>query len=549
MMIDLFDRKRKKRMRNCGFVTFKECHQATCALINRKKFANLFQLYAADTWLQPDFQNNFFYEDSLDFFYSNEPSSELLNTLNDDCLLHIISKLDVLDVLNVGRVCQRFTHLAKINLNSIRSLNFSKIKETKKITLHEARTIFISIGKPIISISINSEKFYAKQCQRVLNLIPKFASEIKNLKLNGFKLESNSFWDSMTKILLNLESLDLSDNSEINENFIRKLNPLSQRLKSLSVANSNINGKFLKQLSLVKVLNVSGCRFINGRQINEFISRNENLKSLKMAKCTNIYGQEMNELLQTFKNCESLSLNNYYIDEISSRFVIPNINPMTKLKNLTICNINFPPSDQLLRTINFDDNKIESLNISYGSLTLTSVYALSTMRNLKKLTMNFKNNVPDDIVDYLIDLENFEELHISCCSYVSPMNILRLFEKPKFKFLDISRCYGYTNEFIYEIIEILKRKTSNNLTEVIVGQTEIDQNVVNDERMENYRKYLILNWDAAKDIEHDYDIDEENNRSEIVTNQENLTHEDIINILSTIDECDPKLVDSIKKFL
>lgn len=540
----MFDKNRTRkvrRLRNCGFVTFAKCYQASCALINRKKFVNLFSLHAADTWLQPD------YDEGLgDDLYNSDESSDLFKTLNDDCLLHIIAQLDVLDILNLKKVCRKFEQLVKINLRSIRRIDFARIKPKKKITLHEARNIFKSIGKPITVVNVNSEKFYGK---RILNFIPKFIPDVKHLKLNGFNLESSSFWDTMSKILTNIETLDLSDNSEINEQFLRKLDPSGQHLKSLSVANSNINGQFLKTLPLVRCLNVSGCRFINGRQINEFIARNNNLTSLNMAKCTNIYGQEMNELLQNFKNCESLSLNNYYIDEISSRFVIPNINTMNELRDLTICNINFPPSDQLLRTINFDSNKIECLNISSGSLTLTSVYAISTMRKLKKLVMNFKNAVPDDIVDYLVELEYFEELHISCCSYVSPMNALRLFSMPKFHLLDVSRCYGYSNEFVCEVVEVLRERRADFITEIIVGQTEINQNVVNDERMKNYRKFLLLNWDTAKDVEHDYDIDEENNRSENISQQEHFTLDDIINILSTIDECDPKLVDSIKKFL
>lgn len=72
--------------------------------------------------------------------------------------------------------------------------------------------------------------------------------------------------------------------------------------------------------------------------------------------------------------------------------------------------------------------------------------------------------------------------------------------------------------------------------------------------MEDYRKLLLLNWDAAKDLEHDYDIDEENkySRSEKNPNsQEHFTVDDIVNILSNIEsnECDQKIVESIKKYL
>lgn len=550
--LDIFDKtvNNRKKMRNRGFVTYVECSHATTALINRKKFQKLFTLSHADTWLQPDYekmdgQMNFSseYRD-----IDNFTTSDLLRTLNDDCLLHIMAHLDVLDVLNLSKVCRGLGELAKIHLKSIRVVDFVKVKGKKKITLHESRLVLKSIGKPVLAASVNSEKLLGL---RILNFIPKYLRDLQYLKLKGFKLDSEIFWDQMGKITMNLHTLDLSDNSEIHENFLRKVDPSSRMLRKLSVADSNINGKFIANLPLVRDLNVSGCRFVNGRQLIEYILRNDDLNSLNVARCPNIYGQELNELLQKFRNCEFLSLNNYYVDEITSRFVIPNINQLEKLKDLTICNVNFPPSDQLLRTINFDNNQIEFLNISYGSLSLTSVYALSTMKHLRRLTMNFKNAVPDDLVDYLIDLGNFEELRISCCSYVSPDNTLRLFAMSNFKCLDISRCYGYTNDFVVQVVDILKKRDSSFFTELVVGQTEIDQNVVYMDGMDDYRKFLLLNWDAARDLEHDYDIDEENkyNGSANQETQEHFTVDDIVNILSSIDECDSKIVESIKRFL
>lgn len=548
--IDIFGEiacKKRRKMRNRGFITFSNCFEATAALINRKKLMNVLNLSPADTWLQPDYLKKEDFGKSLEEI-DDFMDSDLLQKLNDDCLLHIMTHLDVLDVLNLQKVCRKFEELSKIHLRSIRSVDFAKVKGKKKITLHESRMIFRSIGKPVYAVSVNSEKFNGR---RVLNFIPKYFRDLQFLKLKGFKLDSEVFWKQMGKITSNLHSLDLSDNSEIHENFLGKVDSKSRKLISLSVANSNINGSFISTLPLVRELNVSGCRFVNGRQLIEFISRNEHLISLNIAKCPNVYGQELNELLQKFKCCETLALNNYYVDEITSRFIIPNINKLDRMRNLTICNVNFPPSDQLLRTINFDHNRIERLNISYGSLSLTSVYALSTMKHLRSLTMNFKNNVPDDLVDYLIELRCFEELRISGSSHVSPTNTLRLFSMENFRCLDVSRCYGYTNNFVIQVMEVVRNRKANFITELVVGQTEIDIDVTHSNGMENYRKYLLLNWDAAKNLEHDYDIDEENkySRRESIADQENLTVDDIINILSSIDECDEKMVESIKKFL
>jgi F-box domain len=543
--IKIFGKSRKSgwKMRNRGFVTFEKSCDASCALINRKKFSEFFLLSAADTEFQPDYEclkKEFECGEICD-----QSESTLLSHLNDDCLLHVLSFLDFTDILSLKKVCVKFLELSEIHFKTVKSLAFSHIKSKKKMTLHEAKLVMKTIGHNVKKASINSEKFYNR---RVLNFVPKYLINVKHLHLTGFKLESPAFWDQMSKILVNLETLDLSDNSDVNENFLKSFKKTSPKLKVLNVSNSNVNGNFLHLLPMIESLNISGCRFVNGKQLCDFVDKNKNLKSLNVSKCPNLDGKDLNEILKKIPKCEALFLNNYYIDDVTSRFVIPSINPLVTLKELTICNINFPPCDQLLRTINLE-NSIEVLNVSYGNLTLTSVYAISTMAHLKKLIMNFKNAVPEDLVDYLMELEQLEEIHMSCCSYLSPANVLRLISLPKLSFMDISRCYGFTNEFIIEAVHRLKERKLKKCFTIHVGQTEIDQNVFDEPELTECLGIININWESTKDVEHDYDIDEENNRTETVNQQEYFTLDDIINILSNIDDCDPKLVETIKKNL
>lgn len=504
----------KCRMKNRGFVTYALACDATRALVHRKNFKEFFTLTAADSWLQPD------YVKSVENIFINpsiiQNSSKLLTTLNDDCLLHIMSFLDPLDVFTLKKVCWKFFELSEFYFRTIKSLNFMEIKGKKKLTLLEAKIVSDKIGKNIKNLTVNSDKF---NNQRILNFIPKYFRNVKVLKLIGFKLENVNFWQQMKKILLNLEILDLSDNSLIDESFLNCFINNDKKLKALNVSNSNVYGDFLEKVQFIESLNISECRNINGRQLIPYLKANENLKALNLGKCPNVYGRALNEMLTHALHLKSLTLNNYYIDEDTSRFIIPNINSMQNLEELCIQNINYPPCDQLLRTINLK-NSIETLNISYGNMTLTTVYAISTMKYLKKLIMNFKTSVSDDLIEYLTDKEKLEEIHIAGCSYLSPENVLRLIEIKTLKFLDISRCYGFTNEFIIEASKILKSSQPRDRFLMHVGQTEIEPSVYEENELANdCRKYLTLKWTTTKDLEHDYDIDEENNRTEQQINE------------------------------
>lgn len=507
------------KMKNRGFVTFKKASNASSALISRKRFEKLFVLKPADTWNQPEYLRV-----SANLSYLNPSSdqdSQLLTMLNDDCLLHVMKFLDIHTLLTAQKVCCKFNELSAIHFKTVNNLDFSSKKSKKKLTLHEAKLVMEALGPNITIATFNSENFYN---QRILSFIPKYLRNLKHLHLTGFKLNSLTFWDQMRNILSSLITLDLSDNSEIEENFLKNAAKASSSLKYLNVSNCNIPGSFLDLIPNIEGLNVSGCRFIHGKQLMKFVETNKKLKSLYISKCPNIYGKDVNDMLMKIPQVRALSLNNYYIDDETSRFVIPSINPLVNLRELTIQNINFPPCDQLLRTI-FLQNKIEVLNVSYGNLTLTSVYAISTMKSLKKLVMNFKNSVPEDFVDFLLELENLEEISISGCSYISPPNALKLFSLPKLWFLDISRCYGFSNDFILEVTKRLSETAPRRRFSMLVGQTDIDQNVFESTDCEKHHYLLELIWKTTRDDEHDvdYDIDEGVNRIEPVNQQEYFT--------------------------
>ena len=208
----------KVRMKNRGYVTYSRSCDATKALLHRKNFHEYFLLNAADTWLQPEFFNNF---ELSKFFNVNanidNSESKILSILDDDCLLHVMSFLEPNDVFMLKRVCSKFNDLADYYFRTIKALNLTTLEGFKRMTLLEAKMICEKVGSNVTRLSVDSEKF---NNQRILGLIPKYFPNLKHLKLVGFKLDCKELWNQMKNILLNLETLDLSDNSLIHENFM-----------------------------------------------------------------------------------------------------------------------------------------------------------------------------------------------------------------------------------------------------------------------------------------------------------------------------------------
>lgn len=496
-----------KNKNNYGFITLKECSVATKVLVNRKKLEEYFVIMPADSWHQPDFHKT----------SSNSPCTlddpNLISTLNDDCLLKILSFLDLNEVMTFKNVCKKFEDVAEVHCKHQRTLDFSKIKSKNKLTLMDVKNILDHVGNHIQNLSISSDKF---NNQRVLQLLPKHLKNVVSLKLTGFKSDK-VFWRQMRNVLLKLESLDVSDNRNLNEDFLNCLK--GKCLRKLNLSSSVLNGNCLRNLKSITDLNISECDNISGKNLKEFAKLNEGLKTLDISKCSNLYGNDVNDILVKLLQLETLSLNNYYIDEVNSGVSIPNLNKLVNLKHLHVHNIYYPPTDQLLKTINVE-NVIETLNISYGQLVQTSVNAIFTMRHLKKFVMNFKYSLPDDLVEYLLTMERLEEIHLAGCSNISSNNILRFIRLENLKLLDISRCYGFNNNFIFELIDILKENNFEKKLTIFVGGTEIDVNILEHPLVIEMEKVLEIKLTTTKDLEHDYDIDDENNnKAEVIPHE------------------------------
>lgn len=399
-------------------------------LINRQRLSEYFEIRPADSWHQPDYvysttnlkskkiKSNSTSTVSEESSSSESPAITNILQLNNDCLLKIFSHLDIYNLILLINVCTRFSDLVQIHLKTTKSLNFDQLKANSKLTLLDLRNILFHVGPHLKNLSINSSSFNSNNNDRVLQMVAFYCKRLDTVKINGFKI--NKYAKPLKNIITKVLELDLSDNSEMSDDFLNFRR--NEKIQKLNLSNNNLlNGKCLLNLKSLTCLNISNCRNINGKHLKEFCKVNQ-LKELDISECNNLNGNDVNEILLKYsKNLESLNLNNFYAD--TNEIIIPNISGLENLKNLQICNVHYPGEDQLLTTLN-PENKIEILEIPYGNLTLPTLNSLIQMRSLKKLNLNFKKSFLNENEELLLwhvfeNNRNLEEINLAETSFAN----------------------------------------------------------------------------------------------------------------------------------
>lgn len=454
--------------------------------MNRHRLHELFVIHAADSWHQPDLIHPRSVRDSSENQESpaNSPkdSKTSLENLNEYCLLTIVSFLDPFELVSLRNVCTRLAQVADTQLKSIRELNITSLKQQKKITLMEMRHLFYYAGKSARRLIISSEKFDSANSTRILQLIPKYCKNLQYLQLTGFRLNLD-VWRKFSHLLRNLKFLDLSDSCELRDDAFNCYKKGTHQLKELKLANNNlVTGKFLGNLKGLVKLDISNCQNIDGKHLKTFSSNNplKTLKCLNISHNNNLLEADVNLILKNLSpSLESLTLNNYYFgqqDEIRPLC----LKSLESLKFLNIVNIFFPTEDQPLDTL-CSYSKIEELQLTSGKLTESSLCAVSNLKNLKKLILNSKTPAESHLetlmVDFLIEIEGLQEVHLKDCSFVNLSEIFRLIEFSRsLKYLDLTKYYGLNNENILEVFEILEAQRKP--LKLVVSQTEVDYKVL-----------------------------------------------------------------------
>lgn len=428
--------------------------------------------------------------------------------LNDDCLMVICDYLTLTDLLALKKTCSRFEIISCEAFKRYKILDFDVDPcEKKYLTMMDAKNILMEIGPYIEYLLISRDRFLRPEV-RILNLIPRYCPNLKDLDINDFTLKSKIL-KGFDEIFKSLEGLTLTDCSI--DDTIGKNLKLAKKLKRLDLSmNSEITGKCLANVKNLKYLNLESCQNIQGKPFSTFAAHNQTLEYLNIACCARLTTEAIKSIVNNMTELTHLVCNNSYENVDATTMAL--LGKLPNLKRIQFKINGYSPIDQILQGLT-EVNKLEHLDLSEGVFTAVDYDLVSNLTHLKELKLNYKLDFGDEQLAKLCIKSNFVEMHIAGCTKLTDKQLITFIRKnPQLKLLDISYCQ-ITEGLIFSAIDILKeqavgcREGSRQL-KMMVGQTSICPVILNNTLVKANRHLLDVSFDCTEGLYGGMDSDD-----------------------------------------
>lgn len=462
-----------------AFVTFKNPEDATKVLRSEHSILRRqVRVDVADSWHQPK---------SIQHVKSEEPKEGLITSgvevlesnpaifmLNNDCLLHIFSYLDLFDLHSVEQSCQYFKDLTQIEYKKYKILDVAEINQQQPITLMGIRNILKQIGSFINTLKLPGIRFF-KPTVRIIELIPRYCKNLKHLSIDGFTMRHGTL-HKFRHIFEKLETLELIHCvlAEKVEVFFA----LAKNMKHLNLtANHELTGKCLDTFTNLESLNLYNCINIQPKFFSQFLKNNKSLKYLNIGRCQRLNPKNIEDMVTNSIELEHLVISNNY-PSINNN-TIAKLGKLQKLKNIQIIKGGFSNLDNLFLEF-ANENKLEHLEIEDGILSDEGLKYLNRFTNLKYFKLAYKCDFSDDLLNSTIPKNKIEILILTGCNAITDAGLIEFIKKtPNLKYLDVSGCTEISEQFVIKANEYLSKlkPKHNTKIEVICGLTQICEEI------------------------------------------------------------------------
>lgn len=406
------------------------------------------------------------------------------------------------DLENLEKVSDSFKPLTETVYKRHKIFNFNSISKNGPVTLMEARSTLIQIGPFINTITID-EGDLASEGRRFLDLVIRFCPNIENIVIDGFLL-NDTLLKRMSLHFPKFKSLELIS-CYINDS-IEKYLITATSLERLNLQrNYEVSGKCISTIKNLVSLNLNNCRNVQPAFFTEFCVNNKSLVQLNMVRCERLTPKSFTDIATNLLNLEELTISSFYVNCTSKDFL--ELVNLPKLKKLHIQFNDSANIDDLLKKFAKKD-LLEYLDVSRIPITQNTIEALISFNKLEVLKINYKLDFDDKILSQIESKGNIKELYIAgCCSVTAEGLIKFVKNSPHIRVLDISGCYGITDDFYYNISSYLKEQNRLHRLQVIVGGTQISEDELFPEILADHSRWIQLKFLSNYESNHlDFDL-------------------------------------------
>ncbi|XP_055688379.1 F-box/LRR-repeat protein fbxl-1-like isoform X2 [Lutzomyia longipalpis] len=385
----------------------------------------------------------------------------ILKLLNDDCLFHIMSYLNLHELIVAERVCERFAAVVKRVYKSYRVLDFQLFYGfwNRHLSNPETKEIALRVGKHVHTLRAASYAFGIGPRE-----IPSFVSThlkgLKNIQLERFQIANEGAVRQLADVFKGVTVAKLDSCDAIDE-IVMQLLKLEQ-LEVLELPNNrNLYGRFLQRLTNIKELSLEACSGISRQNFREFCEQHPNLRSLNIISCYWIDRLGLQSICANLKNLEKISISVDYVDVEAEDYLV--LGNLPKLKHLEISSF----SDNLIGVRNMNVllmklstyNRLEYLDLTEKNLTVDTEKALRNFTKLKELNLSLIFNCKDSTLDSLSCDKTLQYLQIPY-SDITQQGLEKLIARcSALRFIGLYGCDNIDDAFIESILEHLKGRS------------------------------------------------------------------------------------------
>nr|CAD7567785.1 unnamed protein product [Timema californicum] len=345
--------------------------------------------------------------------FSNSDIDESLcfvNSLNDDCLMHIFSFLSKIECIRIERVCKRWQSASIMSWSGMKTLDMSDfVNDSHHLPTDDlVCSILQRCGALIHTVDI-SLKPNCTECPQLCHL-----------NLSGVPVTSKDLGILGKNIGKQLLTLNLESCPGASDRDIGVLFQNCTKLEKVNVSRTkNLYGHCLEKLCENPVLElaINDCNNIQASVLIPSLKRLPQLRSLQMSCCINMTNKDVAMIVEAVPQLKELSMSRFFpfIDSMA-------LSSLHLLSNLVSLDVHLNPviNDDVMAKIACYCIKIKHLNITgcsvnssdEPSLSNTGVIAALRLPNLESLYMSYLARVTDEVLEVAANHTKLK--HLEC---------------------------------------------------------------------------------------------------------------------------------------